>query len=145
MKYHHVKAKVMPHGAKEETMELLVMAETFTDCEAITNQYIGQQFNEFKVTDIKDAKVSRVIDNGEYDKYVMITASWLSVEDKIVKENVAIMADSVQKAIELFDLQSEGMINAPTVECVKTTKINDRIDDETQTEMFKSFEINKEL
>lgn len=145
MKYHHVKAKVMPHGSKEETMELLVMAETFTDCEAITNEYIGQQFNEFKVTDIKDAKVSRVIDNGEHDKYVMITASWLSVEDKIVKENIAIMADSVQKAIELFDLQSEGMINAPTVECVKTTKINDRIDDETQTELFQSFEVTKQL
>ncbi len=142
MKYHHVKVKVFT-PEKDQTMELLVMAETFTDCEAITNSYVEQQFNEFKVTDIKDAKVSRVIDNGENDKYVMLTASWLSVEDKVIKENIAIMADSVQEAISLFDKQSEGMINAPTVDCVKTTKINDRIDDETQTELFKSFEVNK--
>ena len=142
MKYHHVKVKVFT-PEKDSVMELLVMAETFTDCEAITTSYVEQLANEFKVTDIKDAKVSRVIDDGEHDKYVMLTASWLSVEDKVVKENIAIMADTVQEAISLFDKQSEGMINTPTVECVKTTKINDRIDDETQTELFKSFEVNK--
>tara|TARA_R110002012_G_scaffold292256_4_gene487382 strand:- start:2115 stop:2558 length:444 start_codon:yes stop_codon:yes gene_type:complete len=143
MKYHHVKIKVMPHGEKEKALELLVMAETFTDCESIANVYIGEQFNEFKITDIKDAKVSRVIDNGENEKYVMVTASWISIDDKPVKENVIVIADSVQESIIIFDKQSSGMINNPVVDSVKTTKIIDRIDNESQSEMFKQFEVKK--
>ncbi len=140
MKYFLTKVKVFT-PEKDHVIEVLIQGETFTDVEATANEYISEQYNEFKVQSIVDAKIGQIIDTGEYDGYVILTASWISVDDKLVKENVAIKADTVQIALDLFKVQTDGMVVPPKVESIKMTKIVDRVDSPiNQTELFKSFE-----
>ena len=122
---------------KVKQVEILIDGVTFGEVEDKTYKYFEEISPEAKVVSIADAKLREIKDLIGEEKYVVINATWLGLDDEVVTENVAIVADTIQKALAVWDKEVESMPFPPAVNNIKMTKISDRIESEVlQTNAF---------
>mgnify|MGYP003678794238 CR=1 FL=1 len=94
---------------KVKQVEILIDGVTFGEVEDKTYKYFEEISPEAKVVSIADAKLREIKDLIGEEKYVVINATWLGLDDEVVTENVAIVADTIQKALAVWDKEVESM------------------------------------
>jgi len=145
MPFYLCKGKIKnPETGKPTPIEILINGITFGEVEERAYEYFKELSTESKLVSIADAKLREVIDNVGEEKYVFLNASWIGLDDDMVTETVAIVADTVETAIAVFSELTKSFPFKPQINNVKMTKISDRLDNESiQQTAFEQFEQNK--
>lgn len=122
--------KMMENGTVKKANEpYLVDALTFTEAEARIIEKITPYISgDFSITAVKKTKISEIFFNENADRFYMVKANFINIDEKTGNEKkspqfMLVQATDIKEALDVFDKGMEGTMADFEIASVAETPI----------------------